>query len=234
MTGQGMAASPHVSVEWLSAYLDDELEQGASRELEEHLSGCEHCRHQLDGLRSVIGGMHDLERLRAPDLVADGLRHDIQMLSQRKRALWQRLEWIGRPRNLVGPLFALVLALAVIMMMYSIGLERASRPPVDVIVPPPGYPQMQLDGRTFELAQPASLTGPGVDSELASAAQMWVERGMTPSQARSIEPASEEWLAVLAALPELEARLAEGRDVVLEWQGEPVRLRHTAQPVEPR
>ena len=40
--------------------------------------------------------------------------------------------------------------------------------------------------RTFEIAQPAPLTGPEVDTELGAAAQMWVERGVASSDPESV------------------------------------------------
>jgi len=44
--------SDHV-IDWLSAYLDGELKGGRLQRVEEHLSGCEACRDELEALRGL-------------------------------------------------------------------------------------------------------------------------------------------------------------------------------------
>ena len=46
----------HSSVEQLSIYLDDRLDDSERRRLEGHLADCEECRRRLAGMRHVVRG----------------------------------------------------------------------------------------------------------------------------------------------------------------------------------
>lgn len=207
--------SEHMSLDWLSAYLDQELEPEEVEKVEHHLSGCERCQRRLEGLGSVVGGLRDLDRLQPPPFVEEALRHEISLQAKRRSALWQRLDRLSKPRSFNGPLFAMVLALATIVLLFSVGLERASQPPTEVIVPPPGEPSLELSGRTFTLVYDS---GDGQEPP----SQLWVERGASPQGARRVDAASVEAAALLEALPEL-GQLRE-RDVVVLLGEEVLRL----------
>ena len=206
----------HMSLDGLSAYLDQELPPQEAERVEHHLAGCESCQHRLEGLRSVVGGLRDLDRLQPPAFVEESLRHEISLQAKRRSALWQRLDRLAKPRSFNGPLFAMILALATIVVLFSVGLERASQPATEVIVPPPGEPSRAIAGRTF------SLIYRGGDSQ-EPPTQLWVERGVRFEDARLVETGSDEALALVEEMPELRQLLE--RDVVVLWGEEALRLR---------
>ncbi|MEM1247693.1 MAG: zf-HC2 domain-containing protein [Acidobacteriota bacterium] len=204
----------HMSLDGLSAYLDQELPPEEAEKVELHLSGCEQCQRRLEGLRSVVGGLRDLERLQPPPFVEEALRHEISLQAKRRSVLWQRLDRLAKPRSFNGPLFAMILALATIVLLFSVGLERASQPATEVIVPPPGEPSRQIADRVFTLV----YRGDGEEPP----SQLWIERGARLEEARPLDPGSVEALALFEALPQLEQIL--NRDVVLLWADGTVRL----------
>lgn len=51
--------SDHV-IDWLSAYLDGELKGGRLHRVEEHLSGCDACREELEALRGLSVLLQDV------------------------------------------------------------------------------------------------------------------------------------------------------------------------------
>ncbi len=213
-----------VSLDFLSAYLDRELQTSEEADLELHLAGCDRCQQHLEGLRSVVGGLRSMDRLQAPSFIEESLRYEISIQAQRRSALGKRLDRLVRPRSMTGPLFAMVLALSVIVVMYSIGLEQASQPATEVIVPPPGFPLLEVGGRSFSLTEPEPLAGPQVEDQAGPVSAQWVERGAPVPASRRLEFDSDEAQVILAELPELVDVLEQGRDVVLVWQGESVCL----------
>jgi anti-sigma factor RsiW len=50
----------------LSAYLDEELEEGAVHRVREHLRGCDACRRRLDALRGVGAALREVPEPPAP------------------------------------------------------------------------------------------------------------------------------------------------------------------------
>ena len=50
----------------LSAYIDGEVTESEAARVEEHLSGCEECRPELDSLRSTVGLLRQLPELELP------------------------------------------------------------------------------------------------------------------------------------------------------------------------
>lgn len=205
----------HMSLDWLSAYIDRELAPEEAEKVEHHLSGCERCQRRLEGLGSVVGGLRDLDRLQPPPFIEEALRHEISLQAKRRSALWQRLDRLAKPRSFNAPLFAMILALATIVVLFSVGLERASQPATEVIVPPPGEPSRDLGGRVFTLVYRG-----GGDEEPPR--QLWVERGAEVEVARRVALDSPETLALLEELPDLRKLLE--RDVVVLRDGETLRL----------
>ncbi len=68
---------PHDPAEWLSRYLDGDLDEAATRELEDRLDHDPDLRHELDGLRAVRGLLRSTADESAPaelDRLTDPLR----------------------------------------------------------------------------------------------------------------------------------------------------------------
>jgi anti-sigma factor RsiW len=60
----------HVSGTRLSAFLDDELLEDQALALTRHVSACDRCRAELEGLRSAREALRRLPRLQAPVLTS--------------------------------------------------------------------------------------------------------------------------------------------------------------------
>jgi len=77
--------------QWMSPYLDSELEQATTFEISEHLRVCENCRRRFDAERQVEGLVRGaLQREAMPDAVWSRLRAHVNRLS-----LWRRLKIPG-------------------------------------------------------------------------------------------------------------------------------------------
>lgn len=129
----------HADVEILSAYLDRELTASEAERLEDHLRDCSRCRHHLDSLSSVVTGLHRLERVEAPSLLASKVRRRVA-LEREDRALGS---WLDRlERRLAGmklnsatfTLAAVILALAAISYLFIQHVDRAERQRTPLVV----------------------------------------------------------------------------------------------------
>lgn len=128
----------HATAEELSAFLDGELAREKSRRVEDHLAACGECRGRLDSLGRVVTHLQRLERMTPPE----GLFHQVerQVARQGRRlSLLERLEgrlegWDLQPTLAVT--FALILALATIVYLYSVGLERQQSRRTAVVISP--------------------------------------------------------------------------------------------------
>jgi hypothetical protein len=129
----------HSSVEQLSIYLDDRLDEPERRCLEGHLAECEDCRRRLAGMRRVVRGLERLERTAPPPHLAQQVGQQIR-LEVGRQGLVERVErrlgvLMAQPSML--PTFALVIALAAIVYLFAYGLERHQKRGVPVILEPP-------------------------------------------------------------------------------------------------
>lgn len=124
----------HVSAERLSLYLDAALEPAVRRRVERHLEGCPDCRHRLAGLERVVAGLARLPAGAPPADLAAQVGRAIEL--DRERGSWLDLRL---PRPLAGMaslhLFALVLALAAIVYMFALGVERGRQRPTRIVLP---------------------------------------------------------------------------------------------------
>jgi len=183
----------HSSVEQLSIYLDDRLDDSERRRLEGHLADCEECRRRLAGMRHVVRGLERLERTAPPPHLAQQVGQEIR-LEVGRQGFVERVEHrlgalMAQPSML--PTFALVVALAAIVYLFAYGLERHQNRGVPVILEPPvgsvGQEVAQsreVEGRVFA-PQEAGWREQGsagviptlvLDLTTAVGAARWVER----------------------------------------------------------
>jgi len=212
----------HPDVEILSTYLDRELGRQAQGEVEEHLERCDDCREKLTGLQKVVGNLQALERLAPPPHLGTHL-HRLASVEAAQPTLIQRLEQHLSRFSLqpsIVPIFAVVMALILIIYMLSWGLHRQAtgripvrlEPEVSESTPVAGQAMgssRQIAGRAFTLI-----------------AGIWVEEGLQAEEVAEAmsgsDPAVQSWLA---ATPELQE---------LATLGDPVRVRLEERVVEIR
>ncbi len=91
----------HDMQQWLSAYVDGQLQQSQRSQLEVHLATCAACQTELASLRSMLDTLHSLKQPQAPDLLS-GIHARLsrkpvwQRFAQRFLAPWpQSLPWHG-------------------------------------------------------------------------------------------------------------------------------------------
>jgi anti-sigma factor RsiW len=112
----------HVTGPRLSAFLDDELDDDQALTLTRHVTGCERCRVELEGLRSAREALRRLPRLQAPVLTAGVARRD---------------RWRHRSvRRLRLAAAVAVLPAAVLGVVYLVGADDPGEvvPPTDVFL----------------------------------------------------------------------------------------------------
>lgn len=129
----------HANVETLSAYLDRELSAAEAERLEVHLRDCRSCRAHLDSLRRVVIGLHAVERVEAPPLLASEVRRRVALEPRRKGlAAWvDRLEkrLAGLPLDSTTfTLAAVIVALAAMSFLFIEGVDRAERQRTPLVV----------------------------------------------------------------------------------------------------
>ncbi len=152
--------SEHPKFEILSGYHDGELEHAERERIENHLASCGQCRHRLDGVRGLSARLNRLATLEPPDELRGRLERRVADLEVRKDPV-QRLESMLRGVPLqpsLAVIFALIIALAVIMFLFVHGVDRHRRglpvrlePAASSEAPEkPSATIRQLAGRTFE------------------------------------------------------------------------------------
>ncbi len=115
----------------LSAYLEDEIEPAGRRAIEEHLSDCGRCRHELEMLRRTISALASLEQIDVPYRLTASIEGGVQA----RGTTWlQRLtSRLFFPLHIKLPLEAMALILVALGAVYiyrsAPGLAQAPRPP---------------------------------------------------------------------------------------------------------
>jgi anti-sigma factor RsiW len=190
----------HLDVETLSTYLDHELSHPRQGQVEEHLEHCDECQERLSNLRKVVGNLQALERLAPPPHLGTHL-HRLASLQASQPTLIERLEQgVGRFnfQSALAPVFAVVMALILIIYMFSWGLHRQATGRIPVHLESaqarPGVTAMEssrrVAGRVFYL-----LDG------------VWVERGLEKEvvmeQISGSDPRVQDWLAGSRELQEI-------------------------------
>ena len=126
--------SAHASVQDLSAYLDRCLDEPATRRVERHLDLCGDCRERFQGMRRVAEGLRGLGDVEPPAELE-------QAVARRIRLAGEQEPWLDRLENGLGTfqkqsstlaIFAVVLALAVMLVLFAQALERARNETIPV------------------------------------------------------------------------------------------------------
>lgn len=215
--------STHVSAELLSAYLDRQLAQRETRELEEHLESCDQCHVRLKGLRRVVASLQSLNPVAPPSTMEQAVARRIALADDRV-SLLDRLEdgmSLLNRQNPILSMFAVVIALALFIYFFSLTLhQRETNSMIPVIFKDPPV----ATAADPEVAVGSTL-GVAGRSLVWSAGGLWVEEGTSVDEvSRTFAAGSEEAGALLAAHPELADLAALGRSVVIAVDGEVVRL----------
>lgn len=126
----------HLSVEMLSTYLDERLVEAERRRLESHLEECSECHQRLQGMRRVMQRLETLDKQAPPPHLGFQLRR-LAARQATTSTLVEKLEKGARRFTVqatVAPVFAVVLALALIIYMLSWGIHRQEHGNVPVIL----------------------------------------------------------------------------------------------------
>lgn len=193
--------SEHPNVEILSGYHDGELGPAKRAEIERHLASCGHCRHRLNGLQEVSMRLGQLGSLEPPVALRTTLERRLRDREVSKDPV-QRLEATLRSLSLqpsLAVIFALIIALAVIMFLFVHGVDRHRRGlPVHLERAPSSEAGSGGSAGVRYLAGRAFVPLPG--------GRGWSERGLEGSKVdERVETASRAGRLWLASHPELEA-----------------------------
>ena len=230
----------HASAEVLSAYLDQELVETEATELEAHLEGCAACAERLDGLRQVVSNLRHLERM-APSSTLDQLVARRVALASGERSMLERVESsLGsfQRQSSIFMLFCVVIALAVITLLFAHALEKARNSTIPVVFEDPAVIAGDTDIPSTEAGvPPAADTGPGGDVDrlqiggwsLVRRGPGWAEEGLTERVGESPVFVQLRWESqaaqdLLAEHPDLELLRQLDDPVLVEIDGRPVAL----------
>jgi hypothetical protein len=117
----------HISNEVLSAYLDDRVDLRFQKEVDTHLTACEHCRTQLDSLRGVVSSLSRVGRVAPPPGLAQRIR---QQAMEQPVSPWARLRdlIVALPRRAdLRTHMAMAMAMVVSVSLVVHGVERKQR-----------------------------------------------------------------------------------------------------------
>ncbi len=217
-------ASSHATVELLSAYLDRQLFEPEASRLEAHIDQCEDCHVRLEGLRKVVANLRRLESLDPPADLEHSVARRIALAGEPQSFL-DRLESqlsIFNRQSSILPMLGVVLALCVIIYLFSVALERSQSGLLPVSFGDPAASaaaagdRRQLAGRVLVL-RPAA----GQAEEEA-----WVEEGVSRETVRrrvELDSIAGERLA--AEHPELHDLAELTAPAVIALDGEVIEIR---------
>ena len=179
----------HATLQQLSACIDDELIDRELHAVARHLEGCSSCRDRMAGLRAASARLGRLAREVPPAPLARRVRRAAERGPAGHRLL-ERLEDGVRGRlsqPVFGPAFAVVLALGVIIYLFSQGLAREDRTRTRVIIQPaPAEEQVT--------PPPESRAAAGLavgDRRFERVGGLWIELGLGAEEVvetRDLEP----------------------------------------------
>lgn len=215
--------SGHCTVETISAFIDDELPATEREAVETHLGECPECRHELEALRGVVGRLRDLDRVAVPPTLDFAIERRVALEGER-RGRWVRFErrletWGAQPT--VGLVFALVVALAVVIFVFADAVERRGRSTIPV----------SFTDALGPAEEPAVLTLAGRELAWDAEAGAWLEVGVEigaggagPGDTRIVTVGTGEWRSLVEADSRLEELAGVDEPVVVVVGGESVRL----------
>jgi len=216
----------HVSLEQLSAYLDQELGVVEVRQLESHCSACADCRARLASMRSVVRGLGAVRRAASPAT----MRHQIQ------RQILAAPPARGFGRFFEGlhlRLFALQSTLRTAAAMGLAGVVGCFASTHLSTTGPPAGSRPAQEVVTVEAYQDAPVlqttTSEVAGREFIWTEDGWVQRGLEGKEPEALlDPRSPRGRELLTRYSDLAFLLADGSSVVLRYKLETVELRGTA------
>lgn len=224
----------HPSVELLSTYLDAGLAEGERRQLESHLEKCSKCNQRLQGMRRVMQRLETLDEQAPPPQLGFQLRRLAAQQASRS-TLVDRLEKGARRFTVqatVAPVFAVVLALALIIYMLSWGIHRQEHGNVPVILEPEPMAvtegasvadekavRSEVGDRASALSAPAAEDVPGKRDRQAEQrragrafvrhGEIWIEEGLEVESVTERlsfdDPVVQSWLKSYPELRDLQS-----------------------------
>jgi len=210
--------SPHASVETLSAYLDEELGPDEAGLLEEHVEACDSCRSRLVGMRGVVASLRHMERMAPPPTLSQLVARRV-VLVREERGLLDRLEKQLAGAQRQSPiffLFALTIALAVIVLLFAQAVEIHQKSTIPVVFE-------DLPAATQEAEAAAPRRAAGRTFYLVDA--LWVEEGVDPQAVDlTLSATSTTWAEMVTEEPELVELSELDGSVVARLGGRTVRL----------
>ena len=116
----------------LSAYLEDEVEPGERRAIEEHLPECARCQHELELLRRTVSALQSLKEIDVPAQLTASIQAGIEA---RETSWWRNItSRLFFPLHIKLPLEAMALVLVALGAVYlyrsTPEMAQAPQPPV--------------------------------------------------------------------------------------------------------
>ncbi|MEE8523427.1 MAG: anti-sigma factor [Thermoanaerobaculia bacterium] len=187
--------SSHATAELLSAYLDRQLVEPEVERLEAHLEECQECHGRLEGLRKLVASLRRIESLDPPAELEKAVARRIALARDREPLLdrFESALSIFNRQSTILPMLGIVIALGVLIYMFSWALERDQHIPV-IFADPPGVEDSSGTEPRRSAGRLLQLEG-----------ELWIEDGASPDAvSRTIELDSEPGRRLLADHPELE------------------------------
>jgi hypothetical protein len=221
----------HAKAETLSAYLDERLVGEEARDLEAHIAECEVCHSRLDGMRNVVAGLRNLERLSPPSTLDQMVARRIALSGEHK-TLFDRLEegLSGFQRqSFILSMFCVVIALVLIVYFFLTAVIKQQNATIPVVFEaPPSGEVASPEGQVLQRQGDRWVTVGEEGSRLKVSGMVlvrrgdrWVEEGIDPeAEARVVEWTSEEGQELLLDRPWLGHLPVLDLPVVFEIDGE--------------
>ena len=151
------AQGAHISVELLSAYLDDQLRVDDQERLERHLRDCSECRRELARLRQTVALLQAMPRVPVPRAFT---------LSEAQVGIIRPAARTARYGGMIGGLAA-VTALALVAIVATALVRQPRFVPSQMVARvAPASEEVQVTGKPEIAAEPSS--GPGAPAGAAA------------------------------------------------------------------